>query len=110
MTETPKVGDRVRYSYHYEGVVTKVENEWVHIGEESCHRIEPQPKGWRTQTLEILERAKPVWQNGDVALEADCTIPVIWCADQGRFNWPSGVKNMGNWDTFKLILRNGKPV
>ncbi len=112
----PKVGDRIRTTYTYEGVVDKVNtdggvsfsdddgyNYWS-PGEDEC-------------TLEILERAKPVVTNGDVARAKGWpdqsgirfAINGEWKDRSGMRQWDNLVEPIES-GCYELLLRDGKPV
>jgi hypothetical protein len=107
VSETPKVGDRIRVLYVMEGVVTRV-NDRGTIDFGDTYFVLPQELETGECKLEILERAKPKWQDGDVAEFLGSTRFYLG----GEWFTPSG-PYMGqhpSTNEYKLIMRDGKPI
>lgn len=109
-----KVGDRIRQTSVFEGVVTSVDVDFVTIQDDSPNAfINLLAKSSRRKeiTTEILERAKPVWQDGDVAVFRGNTrhrLGGTWFSANG--NVQTSDDTTADWFGYKLILRDGKPV
>lgn len=117
MSETPKVGDRVRVTDTWEGVVTDVAKngtEFFIDGNISIRKNFGSP----LRQVEILERAKPVWQDGDVARNvADYGLDPTGLRFLLGGNWhsPTGTRQMGGVEAadrlgYVLYMRDGKLV
>lgn len=106
---SPNIGDRVRckHTRTYEGVVTKVTNNgfYADICGESGYFDQP------NYDVEILERAKPVWRDGDVARNPDLTgSQALRFRSDGRWYTWSGLTPAVMQDEYVLVMRDGRSV
>lgn len=102
-----KVGDRIRTTYINEGAVTEVSAGGTISFGSGCY-LTPGEVERGEAAIEILERAKPKWQDGDVAVFLGN--PRFYLG--GKWYTPDGPYCGGSPQTheYKLIMRDGKPV
>lgn len=112
--DIPQVGDKVKatlrperadewgYESVVRGTVDRIHEDGAWMGK-GCFLFDH-------FTFEILERAKPKWQYGDVALWDNMGDPQIRFYIGGRWLTPGGGKTGGFEHEYKLIMRDGKPV
>lgn len=111
-----QVGDRVRITVPYgettatyEGPIVKCREDFVEL---DGHFGFYSDRGY---DVEVIEKAKPKWQHGDVALYgADGYLPLTYCVASpfraDGWYWPDGGRLTMRGEELRLIFRDGKPV
>ena len=111
MTNKPRVGDKVRVTYTHEGEVSEVLEQIFRMEPCSYHEYVTDSR-YYTANIEILERAKPKWQDGDVAecMEVGLRFRLggKWYNQHGKVETTDD--STANYFDYKLIMRDGKPV
>ncbi len=101
-----QVGDRVRITTAREGIVSKASGDCIVLLDN--YAINMAFNDGLDRTVEVIEKAKPKWRDGDVAV----FLGEVRFFARGEWYTPEGPYQgtMPAVDKYKLVMRDGKPV